>query len=78
LYHDCGVATPRIQLQRSLRVAFSAEELRILDGDPEFSRALAKCCGSPEEIEELVKLGGSKLTARTRGKSQFGRKPECQ
>ena len=65
------MAPPHAELLRKLRVAFTAQELELLQTQQEFERALRECRGSQEETHKLIALGGALLAERNRDKWQL-------
>lgn len=54
-------------------MAFTAQELEMLQTHKEFDRALHECRGSREETQRLIALGGALLAEQSRAKSRFRR-----
>jgi hypothetical protein len=67
------VATSLNEVLRRLRVAFTAQELELLQTHKRFERALRECRGSREETQQLIAMGGALLAERNREKSKLPR-----
>jgi len=65
------VATSLNEVLRSLRLAFTVQELESLRTEKSFARALDECRGSREEIQKLIRMGGAVLAERARSTSRW-------